>query len=89
MLQEKQTAVEKQFVARNHPVEKDIHSAEKPIDNNLPKECIDPKGLPKDNIIGDIKQGVSTRHKLVLFKHVAFVSQIEHKNVNDALGDSN
>jgi len=43
----------------------------------------------KDNIIGVIKQGVSTRRKLVFFDHVAFVSQIEPKNVNDALCDSN
>jgi len=45
--------------------------------------------LSKDNIIGDIKQGVSTICKLVFFEHVAFVSQIEPKNVNDALCDSN
>jgi len=63
--------------------------AEKATDNNLPKEWIEPKGLSKDNIIGDIKQGVSTRHKLVFFEHVAFMSKIEPKNVNDALGDSN
>jgi len=46
-------------------------------------------GLSKDNGTGDIKQGVSTRHKLVFFEHVAFVSLIEPKIVNDALGDSN
>ena len=47
------------------------------------------QGLSQDNIFGDIEQGVSTRHKLAFFQHVAFVSQIEPKNVNDALHDSN
>jgi len=74
----------KQFGARNKLVEKEIQSAKKVADNNLPKEWIKPKGLSKDNIIGDISQGVSTRCKLVFFEHVAFVSQIEPKNVNDA-----
>ena len=55
----------------------------------MPKDWIQPKGLSKDNIIGDIKQGVSTRRRIVFCEHVAFVSQIEPKNVNDALNDSN
>jgi len=55
----------------------------------LPKDWIQPRGLSKDNIIGDIKQGVSTRRRIVFCEHVAFVSQIELKNVNDALNDSN
>jgi len=88
MLQENQTAAEKESAVGNQPIEKEIQSAEKAADSNLPKEWIEPKGLSKDNIIGDIKQGVSTRQKLVFFEHVAFVSQIEPKNVNDALGDS-
>ena len=89
MLQENQTIVEKEYAAGNLPVEKEIHSVEKAADNNLPKEWIKPKELSKDNIIGDMKQGVSIRRKLVFFEHVAFVSQIEPKNVNDALGDRN
>jgi len=59
------------------------------VHNNFPKEWIEPKGLSKDNIIGDINQGVSIRGKLTYCKHVAFVSQIEPKNVNDALNDNN
>ena len=43
----------------------------------------------KDNIISDIEQGVSTRRKLAFVQHNAFVSQIEPKNVNDVLCDSN
>jgi len=50
---------------------------------------IEPKGLSKDNIICDISQGVSTRRKLTYCEHVTFVSQIEPRNVNDALGYSN
>jgi len=89
ILQEKKTAAELESTVGNQPTEKDIQLAEKATDNNLPKEWIEPKGLSKDNIIGDIKQRVSTRGKLVFFEHVAFVSQIEPKNVNDVLGDSN
>ena len=55
----------------------------------MPKDWIQPRCLSKDNIIGDIKQGVSTRHMIVFCEHVAFVSQIEPKNVNDVLNDSN
>ena len=87
--QEKKSAAEFETVAGNQSAEKEIQSTEKFADNNLPKEWIEPKGLSNDNIIGDIEQGVSTRRKLAFFQHVAFVSQIEPKNVNDALCDSN
>ena len=50
---------------------------------------MNPRGLLKDYRIGDIEHGVSTRRKLAFFQHIAFVSQIEPKNVNDALCDSN
>ena len=36
-----------------------------------------------------MKYGVSTRRRIVFCEHVAFVSQIEPKNVNDGLNDSN
>jgi len=62
---------------------------EKAVDNKLPKEWIKPRGLSKDNIIGDKEQEVSTRRKLAFFQHVEFVSEIEPKNFNDALCDSN
>ena len=89
ILQEKQTGVKLESATGNQPTEKEIQSTDKAVENNLPKEWIEPRGLSKDNIIGDIKQGISTKCKLVFFEHVAFVSQIEPKNVNDALGDSN
>jgi len=44
------------------------------VHNNLPKEWIEPKGVSKDNIVGDINQGIYTRHKLTYYEHVAFVS---------------
>ena len=69
--------------------EKEKQPTEKAADNNLFKDWIQSRGLSKDNIICDIKQGVSTRCSIVFYEHVAFVSQIEPKNVNDALNDSN
>jgi len=46
--------------------------------------------LSRDDIIGDIYKGVSTRRKLNNFcKHVGSISQVEPKNVNDELNDSN
>ena len=87
--QEKQIATKLESVAGNQPTKQEIQSAEKVVDNNLPKEWIEHRELSKDNIIGDVKQEVSTRCKLVFFEHVVFVSQIEPKNVNDALCDSN
>jgi len=87
-MQEKQSAAELESVAKNESTEKKIQSAEKAADNNLPKEWIKPRGLSKDNIIGDIEQEVSTRRKLAFFQYVAFVSQIEPKNVNDVVCDS-
>jgi len=92
---EEETTLEKKYAAKlesaagNQSVEKEIQSTKKATDNNLPKEWIEPRGLSKGNIIGDIEQRVSTRHKLAFFQHVAFVYQIEPKNVNDALCDSN
>jgi len=56
----------------------------------LPKDWKTLKELSKDNIIGEIDWGVSIRIKLNnFFEHIAFVSQVEPKIVNDALDDSN
>ena len=86
---EKKSAAKLESAAGNQSAEKEIQSTEKVVDNNLPKEWIEPEGLSKGNIIGDVELGVSTRHKLAFFQHVAFVSQIEPKNMDDALCDSN
>jgi len=89
LLQEQISAAEKPSAVGNQSAEKEKQSTEKAVDNNLPKDWIQPRGLSKDNIIGDIKQGVSTRRRIVFCEHVAFVSQIEPKNANDALNDIN
>ena len=88
-LQEQIFVAEKPSAVGNQSAEKEKKPTEKVADNNSPKDWIQPRGLSKDNIIGDIKQGVSTRRRIVFCKHVAFISQIEPKNVNDALNDSN
>jgi len=75
--------------ARNQSAKNEKQLTEKAADNNLPKDWIQPRELSKDKIIGDIKQGVSTRRRTVFCEHVTFVSQIEPKNVNDALNDIN
>jgi len=51
----KKSAAELESAAGNQSVEKEIQSTEKAANNNLPKEWIEPKGLSKDNIIGDIE----------------------------------
>ena len=89
LLQENNSVAKKQSAIKNQSIEKEKQPTKKAADNNLPKDWIGPRRLSKHNIIGDIKQGVSTRRKLVFYEHVAFVSQIELKNVNDALNDSN
>ena len=81
--------LEKQSGIVNQSSEKEKQSTETTVDNNLPKEWIEPKVLSKDNIIDDINQGESIRGRLTYYEHVAFVSQIESKNVNDSLSNSN
>jgi len=51
----KKSATELESIAGNQSAEKEIQSTEKAANNNLPKEWIEPKGLSKDNIIGDIE----------------------------------
>jgi len=56
----------------------------------LPKEWKTPRDLTLDNVIGNIEKGVSTRKSLNNFcETMAFVSQVEPKNLNEALKDSN
>ena len=51
----------------------------------MPKDWITSKKLSKDKIIGDIDKRASSKLKLSKFcEHVAFVSQVKPKNVNDA-----
>ena len=58
LLQKQISGAEKPSVVGNQSAEKEKQSIEKVADNNLPKDWIQPRGLSKDNIINDIKQGV-------------------------------
>ena len=52
----------------------------------LPKEWRIPRDLSVDNIIGEIKEGVSTHSSISNFcRHTTFVSQIEPKSIEEAL----
>jgi len=56
--------------------------------SELPKEWRIPRDLLVDNIIGKIKEGVSTRSSISNFcRHTNFVSQIEPKSIEEALKD--
>ena len=56
----------------------------------LPKEWKTPRDLTVDNVIGNIEKGVTTRKSLNNFcETMVFVSQVEPKNLNEALKDSN
>jgi len=56
--------------------------------DDLPKESRIPRDLFVDNIIGQIKKGVSTRRSMANYcNHTSFVSKIEPKSINDALKD--
>ena len=73
----------------------ELDSAEKQTDLidhqiNLPLEWRVPRNLSLDNVIGQFHKGVLTRNSLnLLCEHMAFVSQIEPKTVQEALNDSN
>ena len=45
------------------------------------------KDHPKDLILGDTSKGVTTRSQLKPIINLAFISQIEPKNIDDALSD--
>ena len=69
-----------------------IDSAKQPVEipqqEELPKEWIIPRDLLVENIIGQIQKGVSTRSAFPNYcKHMAYVSQIEPKSIEEALKD--
>ena len=54
----------------------------------LPIEWRTQKDLSLDNIIGEISKGVSIRSRVkILCNNMAFVSQVEPRNINEALCD--
>ena len=54
---------------------------------DLVKSWKSPRGLSLENVIGDISKGVVTRNISDFCTTIAFVSQIEPKNVEEALQD--
>ena len=54
----------------------------------FPREWRTQKDLPLDNIVGEISKGVSTNSRLrILCNNMAFVSQVEPRNIDEALFD--
>ena len=59
------------------------------LDTSLPKDQRYASSHPKEQIIGDTQQGVRTRSSLRHMNNVAFISQIEPKNIKEAESDPN
>ena len=57
------------------------------LKDDLPKDWQFKKAHPQDLIIGDTIKEVTTRSKLKSMVNLAFISQIEPKNIVDALSD--
>ena len=57
------------------------------LKDDLPKDWQFKKAHPQELIIGDTIKGVTTRSKLKSIVNLAFISQIEPKNIDDALCD--
>jgi len=72
-----QEALDEIYLNENPPPQSEDHE----------KYWKSPRGLSLDNIIGDISKGVITRNMINFCMNVAFVSQIEPKNVQEALQD--
>ena len=57
------------------------------LKDDLLKDWQFKKAHPQELIIGDTTKGVTTRFKLKSIVNLAFISQIEPKNIDDALND--
>ena len=57
------------------------------LKDDLLKDWQFKKAHPQDLIIGDTPKGVTTRSQLKSIINLAFISQIEPKNVDDVLSD--
>ena len=57
------------------------------LKDDLPKDWQFKKAHPQEIIIDDTTKGVTTRSKLKSMVNLAFISQIEPKNIDDALND--
>ena len=57
------------------------------LKDNLSKDWQFKKAHTQDFIIGDTTKGITTRSQLKSIVNLAFISQIEPKNIDDALSD--
>ena len=57
------------------------------LKDDLPKDWKFKKSHPQDLIISDTTKGITTRSQLKSIVNLAFISQIEPKNIDDALND--
>ena len=74
--------------AHGDEIEDQEHVDHQQLHENLPKEWRFTKDHPKYNIIGETTKGVSTRNQLkILDSNLAFLSQIEPKNIDEAIND--
>ena len=70
------------------PTKEDSEEMSQPtLKDELPKKWQFKKAHPQDLIIGDTTKGITTRSKLKSIVNLAFISQIEPKNIDDALCD--
>ena len=77
-----------EICAEKQPVDSQKQPIEIMQQSELPKEWRIPRDLSVENIIGKIKEGVSTRSSISNFcRHTTFVSQIEPKSIDEALKD--
>jgi len=77
-----------EIFAEKQPVDSQKQPIEILQQSELPKEWRILRDLSVDNIIGQIKEGVSTRSSISNYcRHTAFVSEIEPKSIEEALKD--
>ena len=70
------------------PSKEEIEETPQPsLKDDLPKDWQYKKAHPQELIIGDTTKGVTTHSKFKDLVNLAFISQIEPKNVDDALND--
>ena len=83
--QEKDFVLEDDIKAEDFEQSKEISMT---MPKEFPKEWRTRKDLSLDNIIGEISKGVSTRFRLrILCNNMDFVSQVEQRNIDEALCD--
>ena len=77
-----------EICAEKQPVDSQKQPIEILQQSELPKEWRIPRDLSVENIIGQIKEGVSTRRFISNFyRNTTFVSKIEPKSIDEALKD--